>query len=87
MIKKLELQSQHFYDMVHQSNLHFRHGMDHLLFTCSKLEVPLVIVSAAVDQVVEKSVDILIDEMNDKKRKSKIMNKNKPLSEENAAEA
>lgn len=61
--------------MVDQSTLHFRHGMDHLMYTCSKLEVPIVIVSAAVDQVVEKSVDILIDEMNDKKKRSKIMNK------------
>lgn len=46
--------------MIESSNLYFRHGMDHLVHTCSKLQVPLVIVSAAVSDVVEKAVDRLV---------------------------
>eukprot|EP00347_Sterkiella_histriomuscorum_P010977 403374216 len=68
-IKSLNLHAPHFYDMVETSNLHFRHGMDHLLQTCSRLQVPLVIVSAAVADVVEKAVDKLIMQMNTKQIK------------------
>ncbi|CDW82484.1 5-nucleotidase [Stylonychia lemnae] len=58
-ITKQDLSVEHFYDMVETSNLHFRNGIDILLKNCSNLNVPLVIVSAAVADVVEKAVDKL----------------------------
>lgn len=49
--------------MVESSSLHFRHGMDLLLKSCSSLNVPLVIVSAAVSDVVETAVDKVVAQM------------------------
>jgi len=49
--------------MVEGSNLHFRNGIDILLKNCSALNVPLVIVSAAVADVVEKAVEKLIQKV------------------------
>jgi predicted metal-dependent peptidase len=39
--------------------------MDNFLKTCSNLNVPLFIVSAALTDIVDKSIDVLIDEIND----------------------
>ena len=49
--------------MVYTSDLYFRNGIDTLLKTCTELSVPLVIVSAGLSEVVNKSLDLLIEEL------------------------
>ena len=47
--------------MVLSSNLTFRNGIEGILTTLTELKVPLVIVSAAITDVVEQSFELLID--------------------------
>ena len=63
MISSTNLHSHHFHDIVRCSDLFFRNGMDVLMKACTTLNVPIVIVSAALTDIVERSIDLLIEEI------------------------
>jgi len=48
-----------FKKMTKQSKLLFRRGTQNLLRLCNKLEIPLVIVSGGVHEIVEESLRLL----------------------------
>ena len=56
LIASLNLTKSSFSEMVHSSDLHFRNGIDSFLKACTHFNVPLVIVSAALTDVVERSI-------------------------------
>lgn len=62
MISNLKLELEHFPHIVESSSLHFRHGIKQLLKQCTHLQVPLVVVSAAINDVVESAVDCIVNE-------------------------
>ncbi len=63
MISSLRLELDHFPLIVESSTLHFRHGMKQLMKQCSQLKVPLVVVSAAIGDVVESAVDCIMQDL------------------------
>mmetsp|Transcript_41554 Transcript_41554/g.39961 ORF Transcript_41554/g.39961 Transcript_41554/m.39961 type:complete len:218 (+) Transcript_41554:168-821(+) len=63
-IVNLGLSRDNFLELVKESNLQLRYGIDRVLEVCSELNVPMIVVSAGFSSIVQASFDLLFNELN-----------------------